>query len=388
MKSLSRILLPLAVAIALPTLTGFAQTAPADKPYSLLKTVKTDVAPGGIDYVFADSNGRRLYVPRGAQIQVFDLDSLKLVGAIPIPNGHGVVVDPESHLGLCSGNPAVLFNTETLAEVKRIPAPGADGILFDAPTHHFFILSHAVPNLLVIDSKDGTVAGTVDHLGKADDSGNPDSVGAVEQGATDNNGHLYFDIENQDCIAVVDAKTLKVTGHYDLGVQGVAPGGLGLDAKNHLLFAMCASPATCMVLSADDGKVLATLPIGKGTDGGGFNPATMEAFSSNGDGTLTIIKENSPTSFAVEQTVTTMNRAKTCSLDTVTNNIFLIATSPAPAPAAAAASAPSMAPAAASAAPAPATASASASAPAASGRGRGGRGRGGPAILNILVVGR
>ena len=96
--------------------------------------------------------------------------------------------------------------------------------------------------------------------------------------------------------------------------------------KNHILFAMCANPNVCVVVNADDGKVLATLPIGSGTDGGGFNPATMEALSSQRDGTLTIIKESSPTSFAVEQTVQTKAGCKTSSLDTKNNRIVLICT--------------------------------------------------------------
>jgi hypothetical protein len=184
-------------------------------------------------------------------------------------------------------------------------------------------------------------------------------------------GHLYVDIEDKDNVAVVDVKTMKVTAHYDLGGKGGGPGGLGLDAKNHILFAFCHNPATAVILNADDGKIIDTLPIGKGTDGGGFNPATMEAFSSQGDGTLTIIKENSPTSFEVEQTVQTKSRAKTCTLDTKKNQIVLITTEPAPAAAGAAA---------------PATPP-----PAAGGDQPGGRrggNRGGPAFLDILVVGR
>jgi hypothetical protein len=114
-----------------------------------------------------------------------------------------------------------------------------------------------------------------------------------------------------------------------------------LDAKNHILFAFCHEPATCVILNADDGKILSALPIGTGVDGGGFNPNTMEAFSSQGDGTLSIIKENSPTRFEVEQTVKTMRGAKTCTLDSKTNQIFLIAAEmAAPAPTTAGAAAP------------------------------------------------
>jgi hypothetical protein len=132
------------------------------------------------------------------------------------------------------------------------------------------------------------------------------------------------DLEDKDSIAVMDVNTLKVTAHYDLGGKGGGPGGLALDIKNNILFAFCHEPATAVILNAEHGVILDTLPIGKGTDGGGFNPNTMEAFSSQGDGTLTIIKENSPSSFAVEQTVRTKPRAKTCTLDTKNNQIILI----------------------------------------------------------------
>ncbi len=260
-------------------------------------------------------------------VSVFDLDTYKLAGSLPNASGHGVAVDPEAHTGLVSGNPAVLFNTQTLELIKTIPSPGADGYLFDGPTHHFFILSHRAPNLRVFDSRDGSVVGTVDAIG-------PDGANAaVEQGASDGEGHLYFDVENQHHIAVVDANTLKVTGHFDLGEKGGAPAGLAIDAKNHILFAMCrgsnGGTPTCVILSAIDGKIIATLPLAGGSDGAAFNPHTMEAFSSHGNGTLTVIKENSPTDFVVEDTVQTKSGAKTCTLDLNTDHIVLITREPA-----------------------------------------------------------
>jgi hypothetical protein len=189
---------------------------------------------------------------------------------------------------------------------------------------------------------------------------------------------VYVDLEDQNSIGVVDTKAIKLTGTYSLNGKGGGPGGLGFDVKNGVLFSYCADPATCVILKASDGTILDTLPIGRGVDGGGFNPNTMEAFSSQGDGTLTIIKENSPTSFEVEQTVKTMPRAKTCTLDTKNDHIIVIATErPAPSPGASPAASPSPAPVAASGSP----------------EGRGGPGgrRGGyrgPAMLHILVVGR
>jgi hypothetical protein len=404
MKSSLRFSLPLfTAAIALPGFTGFAQTAPAaapaasataasSAPYKILATTQIPAA-GRIDYVAADSVNRRVYSASGNVVSVFDLDTYKLVGSLPNASGHGVALDPENHTGLVSGTTAVLFNTQTLQPIKTVPAPGADGYLFDPFTHHFIILSHGAPNLHFFDSKDGSDVGSVAAIGK------DGSDGSVEQGVTDGAGHLYFDIEDQGGIAVVDAKTLAVTGFYDLGPKGAGNAGLAIDAKNHILFAMCrgsgGSGATCVILSATDGKIITTLPLAGGSDGAVFNPNTLEAISSSGDGSgsLSIIKENSPTDFAVEDTVTTKAGAKCCTLDAKTNHIIVHTTERAPAPAAPAASAASApavasAPAAASAVPAPAMASASASAPAATGRRGGGRAPPGPQTLDVIFIGR
>jgi DNA-binding beta-propeller fold protein YncE len=307
------------IALGSMSLAPSASAAETTKPYKIVNTAQM-MGAGGIDYVFADSDGRRLYVPRGNQVLVFDLDTLKPAGAIPNARARGVAVDPKSHHGFCSSSPVVMWDTKTLETLKTIEVQGRpDGILFEPSTERIFVLSHSQPNATVIEAKDGTVVGTID-LG-----------GAPEQAASDGHGHLYVDLEDKDNIAVVDLKTLKVTAHYDLGGKGGGPAGLGLDAKNHILFAFCHDPQTCVVLNANDGKIITTLPIGRGVDGGGFNPSTMEAFSSQGDGTLTIIKENSPTSFEVEQTVQTKSRAKTCTLDAKKNQIVLITTEPAPA---------------------------------------------------------
>jgi DNA-binding beta-propeller fold protein YncE len=268
-----------------------------------------------------------------------------------------------------------MWDAKTLQSITNITVTGRpDGILFEPLTERIYVLSHASPNVTAIDGKDGSIVGTLD-LG-----------GQPEQAQSDGEGHVYIDLEDKDAIAVVDAKELKLTATYDLKGKGGGPGGLGLDAKNKILFAMCHEPAVCVVLSATDGKILTTLPIGTGTDGGGFNPATMEAFSSGGqgDGALTIIKETSPTAFEVEQNVKTKPRAKTCALDTKNNNIVLIAVERAPTPPAADG---------APAATAPATGGTPqlATGPGgdqATGRPRGGGQRGGPGLLDILIVGK
>jgi len=326
------------------------------EPYKVLKTVQV-MGVGGVDYVYADSDGRKLYVPRGNEVLVFDLDSLKSTGSITNARARGVAVDPKSHHGFCSSSPVVMWDTKTLKTIKTIEVEGRpDGIIFEPMTEKVYVFSHSQPNATVIDAKDGSVVGTID-LG-----------GAPEQAASDGQGHLFVDIEDKDKIAVVDVKALKVTAHYDLQGKGGGPAGLALDIKNKVLFALCREPAVAVALKADDGKFIATLPIGKGTDGGGFNASTHDVFSSQGDGTLTIIKETGPMNFEVAQTVQTKPRAKTCTLDTKTDRIILIALEPAVETAAKPASTP---------APAEKTGE---------GKKKGGRNNG-PAMLDIIVVG-
>ena len=321
MKSLKRSLTLLAAGSALFALDPLSAAESGGKPYKIVNTAQL-MGAGGIDYVFADSDGRRLYVPRGNQVLVFDLETLKPSGSITNARARGVAVDPKSHHGFCSSSPVVMWDTKTLETIKTIEVQGRpDGIIFEPLTERIYVLSHSQPNVTAINSKDGTVAGTID-LG-----------GAPEQAASDGKGHMYIDLEDKDNIAVVDAASMKVTAHYDLSGKGGTCAGLALDVKNNILFAACRNPQNMVILSAADGKIITTLPIGQGTDGAAFNPATMEAFSSQGDGTLTIVKEKGPKDFVVEQTVKTMPRAKTMTLDTKTNRVLLIAAQYGPAPA-------------------------------------------------------
>lgn len=308
-------LIAFVIGIVLLASLGFSQEASTGS-YKVLKTAKVGGA-GGFDYVYADEAGRRLYIPRlgnPGRITVFDLDTLEPAGEIPNASAHGAAVDPASHHGFGSSKPVVMWDSKTLAPIKTIDVDGGpDGILFDPFNARVYVFSHRAPNATVINAADGSVAGTID-LG-----------GALEQAVTDGKGLLYVDLEDKDKIAVVDAKTLKVTAQYDLAGKGGGCAGLAFDVKNHILFAACRDPQNMVILDADTGKIITSLPIGRGVDGAVFNPDTMEAFSSQGDGTLTIIKENSPTSFVVEQNLKTMPGAKTLTLDGKTNKILLIA---------------------------------------------------------------
>ena len=309
----------LATVLATATLASAAllpQSAIAQEgPYKVLATTKVG-GEGGMDYVTADSEGRRLYVARSGpagHVAVFDLDTLKQVGDIPKVSAHGATVDPKYGHGIAAAKPVVFFDAKTFAVIKTLDVQGnPDGYLADPSDDHLYILSHAAPNVTVIDAKDGTILGTID-LG-----------GAPEQAVSDGKGHLYIDLEDKDAIAVVDAKTMKMTGKFDVSSKGGGCAGLAMDVKNEILFATCRDKKNMIIVSAKDGKILDALPTGTGSDGAVFNPKTMEVFSSQGDGTLTIVKENSPTSFVVEQTVKTPVRAKTITLDAKTGKLFLI----------------------------------------------------------------
>jgi DNA-binding beta-propeller fold protein YncE len=345
----------------LPILSALALLASAlaaqDGSYKVLKSARVG-GEGGSDYIYADVAGRRLYIPRGGsravpatdstpakpavpgRITVFDLESLAPVGEIPGTGGNGVAVDPKSGHGFSSSKPVSMFDTKTLQLIKTIDVGAAqpDGILFDSFNDRIYVFSHPTRDAVVIDSKDGSVIGTID-LG-----------GVPEQGVADGKGTLYVVMQDaQGSVTVVDVKTMKATAHFPLGDKGGC-NGLALDAKNKILFAACArsgvsatTPAPppgppqptqpmMVVLSATDGTILANLPLAGGSDGAAFNPATMEAFSTHGNGTLTVVKEKSPTSFEVEQNLNTMMGARTLTFDSKTQHIYTMSVERGPAP--------------------------------------------------------
>jgi hypothetical protein len=316
----------LAVFVLMLPLTILTQ-AQDSGPYKIVK-IQLVGGDGGFDYVTADPDGRNLYVARSGpagHIGVYNLDTLEQAGDIPGTSAHGGAVDTATGHGFATSKPVTMFDAKSFAIIKKIDVQGnPDGYLNDTFNHHFYILSHVTPNITVLDDKDGSILGTID-IG-----------GAPEQAATDGRGKIYVDIEDKAAIAVIDANTMKVIGKYDVSSKGGGCAGLALDAKNNILFAACRDNKNMIILSATDGHLITDLPIGSGSDGATFNPATMEAFSSQGDGTLTVVREDSPTSFSVEQTVATPARAKVLTLDTKTNQIFTITAEYGPVPSAAA----------------------------------------------------
>src|SRR3989441_313510 len=282
----------LTIAIVFAVAIGLAQQPSAAGPYKVLKTVRAG-GEGNWDYIYADVAGRRLYIPRrggtpaiSTRLTIFNLDTLEPAGEIDGVGGNGAAVDPKSGHGFTSSRPVSMFDTRAMKLIKTIDVGAAapDGIVFDAFNDRVYVFSHPTKDATVIDSKDGNVLGTID-LG-----------GVPEQGVPDGKGMLYVVMQDAEgSVTAVDVKTMKATAHYPFGDIGRC-NGLALDGKNSVLFAACASsgnppaqpPQPMMViLRAADGKILATLPLAGGSDGAMFNPATMEAFSTHGNGTLT-----------------------------------------------------------------------------------------------------
>src|SRR5262252_9131360 len=341
------------VMMALFTSAGLAQTG-TDGPYKVLKTARVG-GEGGTDYIYADTVGRRLYITRGAtqaqpatdsrpempafekRLTIFNLDTLEPAGVIPGVGGNGATVCPNTGHGFTSDHPKPsMFDVKTLTLIKTIDVPerfSADGIYCDTSSDRVYIGSHPTKSLLVVDAKDGNVLGHID-LG-----------GTPEQTIGDGKGTIYQVLQDRPgAVAVVDAKTLKVTATYAFGENGGC-NGLALDAKNKILFAACSAmgpagtpvdPANpsqrLVILSAKDGKVLDRLPLAGSSDGAVFNPATMEAFSTQGNGTLTIVKEKTPTTFEVEQDLKTWQGlgARTVAFDSKTGRLFAMASEAGP----------------------------------------------------------
>jgi YVTN family beta-propeller protein len=312
----------IASGLALFAAAGLAPQS-SDGPYHIIKTQKVG-GDGNFDYVYADPGGRAIYIARSgpvSRVNVFNIDTLEPMGEISKTRAHGAVVDPRSHHGFCSSKPVAMWDSKTMAPIKTIDVDGSpDGILGDPASQQVYILSHSAPNVTVIDAKSGTVVGTID-VG-----------GAPEQSAVDGKGHLFVDLEDKGAVAVVDTKTLKVTNTFPLGDKFGGNAGMAFDVRNHVLFIACREPSVMVMMDSNTGAILGNLPIGAGCDGAGFNPRTNECFSSQGDGTLTVIKEESPTKFVVEQTVKTMPGAKTMTIDSKTGKVYLISAEYGPVP--------------------------------------------------------
>jgi DNA-binding beta-propeller fold protein YncE len=270
---------------------------------------------GGWDYLTVDAKARRIYISRGTHVMVVDADTSAVVGDIPGTNGvHGIAIASDMDKGFISDgrdNNVTIFDTKTRTVLGTAPAgKNPDAIIYDPASKRVFAFNGSSKDATAIDAKTGTVAGTIPLGGKP------------EFAAADEKGHVFVNIEDTSEIVQFDSNKLTVENRWKIA-PGEEPSGLAMDRKHRRLFSVC-SNKLMVVVNADTGKVVTTLPIGQGTDAAGFDPETGFAFSSNGEGTLTVVHEDSADKYSVVDTVPTQVRARTMALDTKTHQVFLV----------------------------------------------------------------
>jgi len=269
---------------------------------------------GGFDYITADAKSHRLYIPRSTHTMVVEEDSGKLLGDIPgQKHNHGVAVAPELGRGFISDGAGsiVIFDLKNNAVLGTVAAKDdADGIIYDKGS-----------GLVLVACGDAGVLVTL----KADADPKTATLDAIELGgkpeylASDGTGKVYVDLEDKDQVAVVDLKARKVLAHWPVAPGG-SPVGMSIDTAKHRIFVGCRKPQKLIVMSTDDGKVIADLPIAAGVDATRWDG--HEAFASTREGKLSVAEEKGG-KWEIVQTVTTGFGAKTMDIDTAAHKIFL-----------------------------------------------------------------
>jgi DNA-binding beta-propeller fold protein YncE len=286
--------------------------------YHVQKKIKLG-GDGSWDYLSIDGGSRRLFIGRSDRIMVVDMDNEKLVTEIGGMAGvHGVTVVPEFGKGFVTcgkENLARIFDLSTLkvsGQAKTGEKP--DASLYDPSSKRVFIFNNGGTTATAIDAASGKVLAQIE-IG-----------GSPEFGVADGKGKVYVNLEDKSAIAVIDTRKLKLLSTWPLE-PGDEPTGLAIDIKHRRLFSGCHNKLM-VILDADTGKVITTEPIGKGVDAVCFDPESQNAFSSNGDGTLTVVHETDPNTFAVLQNVQTQVGARTMALDLQKQQIWLATATP------------------------------------------------------------
>ena len=291
--------------------------------YSVLKKVVLG-GEGGWDYLICDSAARRIYISRGTHVMVVDADTYAVVGDIPGTEGvHGIALAPEFGRGFTSNgrsNTVTIFDLKTLKILGTAPTGnGPDAIMYDPASKRVFTFNGHGGDTTAIDAASGKTVGTVT-LG-----------GQPEFAVADGQGRIYNNLEDKSELVQIDSQKLTVTARWPLA-PCEEPSGLAMDTEHRRLFAGCHNQMMA-VINADSGKVLATPRIGQGVDANAFDAGIQFAFSSNGDGTLTIVREDSPEKFSPYANVATRRGARTMALDLKTHHVFLVTAEFGPPPA-------------------------------------------------------
>ena len=304
--------------VAFALLGTVAQASPPGPGYHLIKKVSLGAAPGGgeyFDYVTVDSAARRVYLSHGAEVKVLDADNFSVVGTISgLKRCHGVVVLPELGKGFITDGDAetvAVFDLKTLKITGEIKSsPDTDSITYDPASKLIFTFNGDSKNSTVIDPVKETVVKVID-MG-----------GAVEQPVADGKGTLYDNNEEKSDVAVVDTHTFTIKARWPVAPAGT-PVAMEMDREHRRLFSSGRKPQFLVMMDADNGKVVQSLPISSGVDANVFDPETGLLFVSTRVGKLHIFHEDSPDKLTEVETVNTEFGAKTMGLDPKTHNLFL-----------------------------------------------------------------
>jgi len=280
---------------------------------------------GGWDYLLADSANGQLYVSHGTEVDVVDLASEKPMAKIAgMKRIHGIAVDDDLGRGFISDggdDVVVIFDLKSNSVLQKVPAgKNPDGIVYDPFSQRVFAFNGRSSDVTAIDAASGKVAGTIALDGKP------------EFPVSDGKGNVYANIEDKSEIVEIDPQELKVKKTWSLS-PCEEPSGLAIDREGRRLFSVCSNKLMAVV-DADSGKVVTTVAIGNGPDAAGYDPGSKLAFSSNGEGTLTVVKQEGPDKYTVLGNVPTERSARTMTLDSKTHKIYLSAAKLGPAPAA------------------------------------------------------
>ena len=290
--------------------------APPSEGHSIIKKIPIP-GQGSWDYLTVDEAARRLYVSHGTQVEVIDIDSGNIVGNIPnTPGVHGVAIAQELDRGFVSdgqSSTVTIFDLKTLNRIADVSTgKKPDAIIYDPATSRVFAFNGGSNSATAIDGATGKVAGTVE-LG-----------GGPEFAAADGNGFVYDNLEDESLVLKIDSRKLTVEKRWPTA-PCASPSSMAMDRANRRLFVGCRSKVMA-VMNADSGQVITTVPIGDHVDATVFDEATKLIFNSNGEGTITVIRQDAPDKYSVVETVKTLPRAKTMALDPKTHRLFLSTT--------------------------------------------------------------
>ncbi|MFN2578623.1 MAG: YncE family protein [Pyrinomonadaceae bacterium] len=316
-----RVVLMMALFVSL-LITTAAWAGPSG--YHVARTFKIG-GDGGWDYLTVDSKARRVYISRGTHVMVVDADTGAVLGDIPNTNGvHGIAIAAEFDKGFISDGrdgTIAIFDLKSLKVLGTAAAgKNPDAIIYDPVSKRVFAFNGTSKDATAVDAKSGNAAGTIALGGKP------------EAAVSDGKGRIFVNIEDTSEIVQFDANKLSVQNRWKIAPCD-GPSGLAMDHKSRRLFSVCGNKMM-VVVNADNGQVVANVPIGQGADGAAFDPDTAFAFSTNGaDGTLTVVHEDSPSKFSVVENVPTFRRARTIALDAKTHQIYTVTAEFGPAPA-------------------------------------------------------